>query len=114
MEYSEIGQIERELKEARKRVEFGAALERLHGNRDFRKVVSEGYFRDEAVRLVHLKADPSMQDADSQRSITQQIDAIGAFSAYLHTAQQIASIAAKAVREGERELAEVAAEVESN
>ena len=52
-----INAIERDIKEARKHVELGDSLERLLNNRDFKKVIVEGYFEKEAARLVHLKAD---------------------------------------------------------
>ena len=81
-----INAIQKNIKEAKSFVDMGAALERLKSNRDFKALILDGYFEKEAIRLVHLKADPSMQSAASQQSITQQMDAIGAFSQYLDMA----------------------------
>ena len=72
--------IDRSIKQSQAIVELGSAVDRLRSNKDFKKIVIEGYFEKEAIRLVHLKADPSMQSAASQQSINQQMDAIGAFS----------------------------------
>lgn len=99
--------IERNIREAKKVVEFGNALERLTSNRDFKKVILEGYFEKEAVRLVHLKADPSMQSAESQKSILTQIDAIGAVTQFLNTAMHMSRLAQKSIGDDEEMLAEL-------
>ncbi len=102
--------IEKNIREARKAVEFGNALERLKANKDFKKVFTEGYFEQEAVRLVHLKADPAMQSVDSQKSIVSQMDAIGAVRQYLDTGLRIAALAARQISADEETLEEILAE----
>jgi hypothetical protein len=96
-----IQAIEDNIKQARKIVEVGDALERLKNNRDFKKVMLEGYFEQEAIRLVHLKSDQNVQSAEMQKSIIAQIDAIGAVSQYLSTVLHKASIARKAIASDE-------------
>lgn len=93
--------IEKNIEQAKELVELGNAVERLRSNRDFKKIVVNGYFEDEAIRLVHLKADPGMQRAESQASILKQMDAIGSFSSYLSTILHQASLAEKAIEVGE-------------
>ena len=93
--------IEKSIEQAKETAELGRALERLRSNRDFKQIVISGYFDAEAVRLVHLKADPGMQKAESQASILKQMDAIGSFSSYLSTILHQASLAEKAVEAGE-------------
>lgn len=110
MSSQEIQAIEQNIQAAKTRLEFGAALERLQSNRDFRRVIEEGYFRDEAVRLVHLKADPNMQTEESQRSIVQQMDAIGSLSQYFVTVRQLAGMAARSIEGDEAMLEEIRAE----
>lgn len=106
----QIQEIEDNIKEARKRVDLGSALERLMSNRDFRKVVLEGYFEKEAVRLVHLKADVRMQGADQQKSILAQIDSIGSFRGYLDLVKHFGELAARSIASDEETLAELHAE----
>lgn len=106
----EIQQIEDNLKSARKTVERGVSLERLFANRDFKNIVLDGYFEQEAIRLVHLKADPNMQTVDSQKSILTQMDAIGNLKQYFNTIRQFAAIAAKNVASDEEALAELRGE----
>lgn len=97
MSFETIEAIERSIKQHKATVDLGAALERLRANKDFKKIIVEGYFENEAVRLVHLKADPSMQSAESRRSIEQQMDAIGALNQYLNLLASHAALAQKQI-----------------
>ncbi|TXH13303.1 MAG: hypothetical protein E6R03_11530 [Hyphomicrobiaceae bacterium] len=92
-----IQAIDSNIREAKKIVDVGDSLERLRANRDFKRVILEGYFEQEAIRLVQLKADPNMQSLDSQKSIIAQIDAIGSLGQYFHAVYQKAQIARKAI-----------------
>jgi hypothetical protein len=105
-----IDAIERNIEKAKAEVEFGAALERLKANKDFKKVVLEGYFEKEAIRLVHLKADCNMQSPEMQRSIVQQMDAIGSFSEFLNVRLQRAGMATKQIEADEETRDEILAE----
>jgi hypothetical protein len=96
-----IQAIEQNIKKARAVIEFGNALERLRNNKDFKKVIVDGYFHDEAVRLVHLKGDPAMQTPQMQQSIINQMDAIAALNQYFGTILQQSSLAAKSVASDE-------------
>ena len=104
--------IEANIREAKKIVEVGESLERLRSNRDFKKVISEGYFEKEAIRLVHLKADPGMQSPEMQKSIVAQMDAIGSLSMYFNTVFAQASIAKKAIISDEQTRDEILGEGE--
>ena len=105
-----IQEIELSIKEAQKMVDLGAAVQRLATNRDFKKVILEGFFEDEAIRLVHLKADPNMQSSDSQKAILTQMDAIGALRQYLETLAQLAGMAQKSIEADEQTRDELLAE----
>lgn len=109
-----LQQLERSIRANKAFVENGNALDRLRSNKDFKKIVSEGYFEKEAIRLVHLKADPSMQSEASQKSIVAQIDAIGAFKQYMTSIEQFARLGAKAVSDDEATREEILAEEVSN
>lgn len=105
-----IQEIDKNIKEAKKFVDLGNALERLKLNRDFQKVIQQGYFEQEAIRLVHLKADPTFQTPERQQSIITQMDAIGSLSEYFVTVAQKASIAARSIEDGEQVREELLAE----
>ena len=102
--------IDKQIEQAKELVELGKAMERLRSNREFKKVIIDGYLTTEAVRLVHLKADPGMQKPESQASIIKQMDAIGTFCEYMHVISQQASIAQKAVETGEADKEDFLAE----
>jgi hypothetical protein len=102
--------IEANNREARKFVELNEALERLSSNRDFRKVIKEGFFEKEAIRLVHLKSDPSFKTPERQADIIGQIDAIGRLSEYFRGIGFNANQALKAIELGEVQLEEMAEE----
>ena len=105
-----IQEIELSIKEAQKMVDLGSAVQRLANNRDFKKVVMEMYFEKEAVRLVHLKANPAMQDKERQEAIVKEMDAIGSFYQFLRTLEIQADMARRAVEDGETLREEILAE----
>ena len=105
-----IQAIESNINEAKKIADVGDCLERLRLNRDFKKVIMEGYFEKEAIRLVHLKADPKMQSPDSQKSILAQMDAIGSLNQYFYAVFAQAQIARKAIVSDEEARDELLAE----
>ena len=104
---SDIEQLEHSIQISKKSVDLGNALERLLRNRDFKAVIMEGYMKDEAIRLVHLKADPAMQTPASQHSIVSQIDAIGAVTSYLNEVRRQADQSKKVIHDAEEVLEEL-------
>ena len=114
MSIETIQEIERNIKASKEAIEFGNSVTRLQNNKDFKAVILKGYFEEEAVRLVHLKADQNMQSADMQRSIIAQMDAIGTVKQYLSMAMHKASLAGKSLVYDEEILEEIAAEEVSN
>lgn len=87
--------MEQAIENAKVYKDLGTSLEKLRSNREFKKVILDGYFKDEAIRLVHLKSDPSMQTPEKQDAIIRSIDAIGSLVSYFRVVEQFASIAAK-------------------
>ena len=102
MSQSQIEEIELNIEQAKTLVEQGRALERLYNNRDFQEIIGKGYLEKEAVRLVHLKSDPSMQDPEMQSQVVKSIDAIGCLTHYFRSLQHQAMLAEKAIEEDER------------
>lgn len=102
--------IEANIKEARKLVELGDALERLKANKDFRAVIMTGYFEQEAIRLVQAKSNPGFQSPEMQKSIITQMDSIGNLNLYFQTVAQQAAMSRKNIEIDESMLEEIAAE----
>lgn len=88
----------------RKDVELATALNRLITNRDFLKVIKEGYFEKEAIRLVHLKSDPEMQTPERQANIIRDIDSIGSFRGFLDLIKRKGDMARRGIESAEAEI----------
>lgn len=99
--------IEMNIKEAKSIVAMGNSLDRLFSNKDFKKVFLENYFEGEAMRLVHLKADPNQQDPESQDFIIKQMDAIGCIKKYMQNIRHQKMLAEKAIESDEATLDEM-------
>lgn len=110
MSSTELQYLENNIKQAQKLVDLGDALERLRSNRDFKKIVLEGYFEKEAIRLVHLRSDANMQNVDSQKAINVQIDSIGTLAQYFQTLSIQAQMAGRGMVADEQTRAELIAE----
>lgn len=110
MSSTELQQLERNIKQAQQIVDLGDALERLKSNRDFKKVVIDGYFEQEAIRLVHLMSDSNMQSPESQQAIHKQMIGVGTFRDFLQTLEVRAQMAGRAVMADEQTRDELLAE----
>jgi len=100
--------VELSIAQAKLSIENREALQRLTGNIDFEKTILEGYFKEEASRLVLLKADPSMDAYQDQ--IDKQIIAIGQLRQYFRTIMALGSQAEKAMADDEETREELLAE----
>ena len=80
---AQLNQLEQDISANKRLIDLAKSLERLESNRDFKKIINEGFMKDEAVRLVHLKADPAMQAEHKQVAIIKEIDAIGSLASFL-------------------------------
>jgi hypothetical protein len=107
-----VEEIQLNIDQARGVVALGESLDRLFQNPDFREVIVEGYFRDEAVRLVELKAAPQMAKPQYQEPILKAIDAIGALQQHFNKIRLMADQARQAIEDSEQELESLAAEGE--
>jgi len=85
-----IEEVELTIAEARKIVEYGTVVRRLIDNPDFKKVVTDDYFVEEAARLALLYSDPSI-NKDQARMINNDLLGLGAFKRYIQTKLQMAN-----------------------
>lgn len=104
MTQSDVKTLEMTMENAKHNIELSEALDRLHDNPDFQKLIIKGYFEDECVRLVHLKGAPNTQNLDRQAAITREIDGIGSLRGYFGSVHQRGEWARDALADSEREL----------
>lgn len=95
------------LDEARTEVERGKALSRLYLNQDFKDLVIEGFFRNEAIRLVHAKSSPhsDMQSPEMQNMFDRQIIGVGSLNNYFTAIDRAAQMAASTIEQYEEAMA---------
>ncbi|UVN14361.1 hypothetical protein FBPa1_0006 [Pseudomonas phage vB_PaeP_FBPa1] len=109
---NEENEIQITRKNAEKFVRLRDAMLRLHKNRDFQALILNDFLKDNAARLVLLKADANMQAPEMQARILREIDAVGA----LHTYFQLIGIrgdeADQAIKDCDSELERVRKEEE--
>lgn len=94
-------EIEIDIEYARKTIELGEIVKRLELNDDFRTLVIEGYFRDDAARVVMLKADPEFQTDERQCKLDKDILGIAVFGEYLRTKKLLGTMAQEAIKADE-------------
>lgn len=87
------------LEEVNEAIELCRSLERLEKNKDFKKVVMTGYFKEEPVRLTFLKADPNQQLKAEQEALDHSIRGIGEFLQYLRGIKAKAEMSKKTLQE---------------
>ena len=95
----QIQQVEISIEAAEKKVNLRDSLYKLLDNDGFKEVVGDGYFKEEASRLVTNKANPGLQDEDSQKFIDNSIIAIGYFQQYLQNIEQMGNMAEKSLED---------------
>jgi len=105
----DIQQIEVNIAQAKEAVALGECLARLSKNRDFKKLIETRYFKDEAHRLVMLKAAPSMQDEKNQAEIVKDMDGIGSLFQFFCAIQGEAGQMAHSIKVDQAMIDELAA-----
>jgi hypothetical protein len=99
---SDIEQIELSLNDAKELVARRDSILKLRTNRDFRKIILDGYFKDEAVRLTSLTAAPGFEK--HRDDVFLSIQAISLLQQYLQTVLQLGDTAAKNIEDYNAEL----------
>ena len=97
-------ELEVSIEEAKAVIEKKRLLEKLMSNREFKKVILDGYFKEEAIRLVGVSADPNPQLVQSRDQIQLEIQGISLLRNYLRTIMQFGEIAEREVAAFEEEL----------
>ncbi len=92
-------------KNLEKAVSFGKALERLEKNKDFKKVITEGFLRDWAVDTAQRRGHPQIRsNALLLDNNTRSLDAIGELNWFLSQRKTVAEDAQAALNEVNEEI----------
>jgi len=108
--------IEQQIEEVRINIEAATAaidkkkaLDRLYHNKDFQSIIVQGYFKDEASRLVLLKGDLNITQ-ESEDHCDKMINGIGCLRAYFQIVNHFGDQAEKAIEEDRQTREELLAE----
>jgi hypothetical protein len=105
----QIEQIEIQLEHAKKAIDKMEALDRLSHNKDFKEVIIQGYFKDEASRLTLLKGDVNI-DEDTEKHCEKMINGIGCLYSYFQMVKHFGEQAEKAIEDDKNTREELLAE----
>lgn len=104
----DIQQIELTIEEAQEQIDMKDCLGRLAVNPDFEKLITKGFFEDEAARAVGAKAEISMiMDKNGMTMIDNIITSIGGLRQYFIKIQQQGNSAQAAIEEHQETHAEL-------
>lgn len=106
----QIKEIEIGKKDAQKLVDAASSVDKLMKNRDFNRVILEGYFKEEPVRLTGLLADPEFQSPEAQKEIIDSLRSISLLRQYLNTRAFIGDQAKAAIDDMDNVIEELHAE----
>jgi hypothetical protein len=99
--------VERSIEDAKEDVALADALQRLHENKDFKKIVLTDYFEKNAQRAVMMKSDPTQQSPEKQKDIDNVIVGIGQLGMYFHKIFVFGERAANGLRDDVQTQAEL-------
>jgi len=97
----DIQEIEISIEDAKKAIRMGELVDRLEKNEDFKELILEGYFKEDASRIVMLKADKTFQTPEKQSKIDKDLLGISVFADYLRTKKILAINLVDSLREHE-------------
>lgn len=112
MRDQEIETIELSMDEARKLIRLKDMALRLAENPDFKELIRDGYFVEEAARLVHVFSDPNL--VAQRDEIARDMHAIGTLKRFLHLRVLQGRAAERELPEHESNLQELRAVPESD
>ena len=92
-----LKQVEISIENAHKAIELAQALKRLHDNADFKAVILEDYFHEEAHRAVLLKSDAAMMTPEKKKMVKDVITSIGGLYNYFGKIYRMADMATRAL-----------------
>lgn len=102
----QIQQVEMSLEEARRIQAFRDAIFRLERNSDYKTVITDGYFRDEALRLVMISGEFNLSEK-AQEAVINDIKAISSLAQFLRNAVTAGSLMDQEVKSYQETLDEI-------
>ena len=80
---NDLDRVEITIEDANLAIAKAETMSKLSKNPEFKELILEGYFKEEAYNLVLYKANPANGSTENQANILRAIDAIGNVRLYL-------------------------------
>ncbi len=93
MSQTDIDHLEIEMDFAKELISLNEDMVKLFDYPPFKRLILEGYFKEEPVRLVKLKCDAEFRADDKQNLVDRQIFGIGALTQYFERIERGAAMA---------------------
>jgi hypothetical protein len=107
----EVRNIDIEIEQAKKSIALRDALVRLEKNRDFRKVVTEGFLKEFALNTIAVRGRPEFRNSEAlMESNTRKLDAMGELHEYFRNVKSNGLMMESALSEAQELRDEVAME----
>jgi len=106
-----IDNLEYDLEQAHGMLELSKALNALDKNSDFKKVITDGYCKDYALRLVSLLASPQCATPEQRETTQRALDSISEFQQYTYGIESKAVSIQAMIDETEAELTQARTEL---
>jgi hypothetical protein len=107
---NQMREVEVTIEECESQVEQAEALERLHKNADFKKLILDEYFEKNAIRTVMMKSAAGHAGEKEQKDLDNVLIGIGQLGQYFHKIFTFGEGAARAIDEHKNTMEELRAE----
>lgn len=106
----QMREVEVTLEQCEEQIAQAEALERLHKNADFKKVILEDYFEKNAIRTVMMKSAAGHSTPEKQQDLDNVLIGIGQLGQYFHKIFAFGEGAVRAMEEHKNTREELLAE----
>jgi len=107
---TDMREIEVTIDEVKHVIHIGELVQQLEDTPVFKELITDGYFKTEAARLVMLKADPTMQTPEKQAGLEKDMLGISVLGEFLRNRKMLARMAQDSLEAHERTREELRAE----
>ena len=98
----ELKEINDRINYLKQQIELGKALTRLHENEDFKKLILQDFFKEEANRIFELLTAPSTLKRDVIQNLNDKLGAQRILKTYFSVKEQNAASAIEQIEEEEK------------
>lgn len=110
LDHPSIETVELTIEEAQKKVDRAESLRKLHGNREFKRIILEGYFEAEAQRLIGCIGNSAPTLKAQRDEMLLELQAISKLKEYFGSILREGREMEQSIREHNEMLAEMRAE----